>query len=83
MSKIISQAEANKIRNLRSQVPKTDWLCEGADDNQLVFFNNAEDKLFYTDYYGNVVANPDNVIITSVLKKFIDIKTEIARICYL
>lgn len=83
MSKIISKSDSNKIRNLRSQAPETDWMCEGADGSQLVFLNNTEDKLFYVDYYGNITANPDNVIITPVLKKFIDIETEIARICYL
>lgn len=83
MAKILSKTDSDKIKKLHSQIPETDWMCEGYGDNELVFFNNTEEKTLYVNYCKGTIVNPDNVIITPVLKKFINIEMEIARICYL
>lgn len=83
MARMLSKSASDRIKTLRSQMPDTDWMCEGSDDNELVFFNNTEEKCFYVDYCKGKITNPDNVIITPVLRKIIGIETEIARTCYL
>lgn len=83
---ILSEKQTIKIKELQKQIRELnleDWMCEGADDSQLVFFNNSQDKVFYTNFYGNITSNPDNVHITPDLKKLIELECRIEQICQL
>ena len=83
---ILSETQTNKIKKLQKEIRDLnlkDWMCEGADDSQLVFFNNTQDKVFYTDFNGNITSNYDNVYITPKLKKLIELECRIEQICQL
>ncbi len=75
--------EIKEIRRLEALLGITiglnGWMCEGADDDQLVFFNNVEGKMFYADYFGNIVYASCEVPIG--VKKYAELEGKIAQIC--
>ena len=79
----MAKSNSEKIKNLLSQKPKTNWMCNGSHNSKLIFSNNKEKKSFYVNHHKNIIINPEGVNITPDLKKLIDIEIEIAKICHI
>ena len=87
MANIISKEQELKIKAIRKDIEALQlngWMCEGYDDDCLIFFNNEENVSFVADYDGNIVsassALEDNV--PEVLKEYAKLEGQIAKICY-
>ena len=83
MATMLTKSQSARVRMLREMersLNTGDWMCEGADDNMLVFFSNEREKMFYADYYGNVENSPLEV--SGDLAKLVELEGKIAQICY-
>ena len=84
MATILTKEQSDEVKNIRQLERKLNidgWMCEGADDNLLVFFNNEKDELFYADYFGNIKSRSCDVPLD--VKKYAELEGKIARICYM
>lgn len=81
MGKILSDSQCAQIKTIRAKIRKLDtegWLCEGGDENRLVFFNNETDQYFDSDYYGNILTS--NFTVTLALKERAKLEGQIMMI---
>ena len=56
------------------------WMCEGADDNLIAFFNNKLDLFFYADYFGNIKG--EHNFVNEDLKKIVVLEGKKCQIAY-
>ena len=84
MAGMLNHQQTEEVKRIRRLIRRLDidgWMCEGADDERLVFFNNEEDKIFYADYFGNITSTSYEV--PADVRKYAELEGKIAQICYL
>ena len=90
MANILSKEQSEQIRRIRTRQKELNlngWMCEGADDDLFVAFNNDTQQSFSCDYYGNIQwaidKNDDSFELSEELKEFARLEGMICRIAYL
>ena len=83
MGGCLNAKQVYEIKKIRAQIKQLDiegWMCEGADDERIVFFNNEKDEMFYSDYFGNITSA--SCELTPDLGKYAELEGKIMQICY-
>lgn len=86
---VLNNEQVAKIKSLNHKQIELDssfgtsngWMCEGADDEEIVFFNNDLGLMFYADYYGNIKGNVDFEI-SDALKEIVKLEGQKCQIAY-
>lgn len=84
MASMLTKEQTDKVKRIKQLERNLNidgWMCEGADDDLLIFFNNEKDELFYADYFGNIKIRSCDV--PPDVKKYAELEGEIMRICYM
>lgn len=86
---ILTKEQVSRVRLLDAEQKLIDktfgtsegWMCEGADDNLIAFFNNKLDLFFYADYFGNIKGDYD--FVNENLRKIVALEGKKCQIaCY-